>query len=196
MIIRDYKIGALLALSKSGKCSFVGSGGKNGVSPSAKQSARSLQHNWSVGNNKNYLAFDRKGCRGLDGLGGRDAFIGHRNQDCESRTSAHSRNQVDLMVEKYAKPVDNSQAEPEAAAPVLFWGRKLKKLAKDIPLLILRNAGTAIPYFDTQHFTALATSDDDPAPQCIAHSVGYQIEQYAFEQHGVAPHPGVTSPNA
>src|SRR5438445_4707063 len=100
------------------------------------------------------------------------------------------------MVEKEAKPVDNSQAEPQAAVPVPFWGSKLKKLAKDILLLILRNAGTAIPYFDTQHFTAPTTSDDDPAPQCIAHSIGYQIEQYAFEQHGVAPHPGVTSPDA
>jgi len=63
MIIRDYKIGALLALGKSDKRSFVGSGGKDGVSPFAKQSARSLQHNWSVGNNENYLAFDREGCR-------------------------------------------------------------------------------------------------------------------------------------
>ena len=62
MIIQDYKIGALLALSKSDKCSFVGSGGKDGVSPFAKQSARSLQHSWSIANNKNYLAFDRKGC--------------------------------------------------------------------------------------------------------------------------------------
>src|SRR2546430_14200895 len=100
------------------------------------------------------------------------------------------------MVEKEAKPVDNSQAEPQAAVPVPFWGGKLKKLAKDILLLILRNAGTAIPYLDTQHFTAPTTSDNDPAPQCIAHRVGCQIDQYAFEQHGVAPHPGVTSPNA
>ena len=83
MIIRDYEIGALLALSKSDKCSFVGSGGKDGVSPFTKQSARSLQHNWSIGNNKNYLAFDLKGCRQrwVDGFGGRDAFIGHRNQN-------------------------------------------------------------------------------------------------------------------
>src|SRR5207237_684835 len=100
------------------------------------------------------------------------------------------------MVEKYAKPVDNGQAEPQAAVPVPLWGRKVKNLAKDIPLQSLGNAGTAIPYFDPQHFTEPTTSDDDPAPQCIAHSIGYQIEQYAFEQHGVAPHPGVTSPNA
>src|SRR5437879_6039286 len=100
------------------------------------------------------------------------------------------------MVEKYAKPVDNSQAEPQTAVRVPFRGGKLKKLAKDILLLVFRNAGTAIPYFDTQHFTAPATSDVDSAPQCIAHGIGYQIEQYAFEQHGVAPHPGVTSHNA
>src|SRR5207247_9319135 len=62
--IREYKIGALLALRKSDRCSFVGSGGKDGISPVAKQSARSLLHNWSIGNNKNYLAFDRKG-RGM-----------------------------------------------------------------------------------------------------------------------------------
>ncbi len=78
MIIRDYKIGALLALRKSDKCRFVGSGGKDGVSPSAKQSARSLLDNRSIGNNKNELAFDCKG-RGVgrvDGLGGCIAFIG------------------------------------------------------------------------------------------------------------------------
>src|SRR5688572_23947961 len=100
------------------------------------------------------------------------------------------------MVEKQAKPVDNNQAEAQAAISVSLWGRKLKTPAKDIQLLILRNAGTAIPYFDTQHFIAPTTSDDDPALQCIAHSIGYQIEQYAFEQHGVAPHPDVASPNA
>src|SRR5258708_26515515 len=100
------------------------------------------------------------------------------------------------MVANQPRPAEHSQAEPHAAVPVPASGSKLKKLAKDILLLILRNAGTAIPYFDTQHLTAPTTSDDDPAPQRIAHSIGYQIEQYAFEQHGVAPHPGVTSPNA
>jgi len=94
MIIRDYKIGTLLALSKSDQRRFVGSGGNDGVSPSAKQSARSLPYNWSIGNNKNYLPFDskRRWVRWFDGLSGHAPFIGHRNQDCESRTSAHSRN--------------------------------------------------------------------------------------------------------
>src|SRR5882672_12885622 len=100
------------------------------------------------------------------------------------------------MVEKPAKPVDNSQAEPQAAVPVSFWSGKLKELAKDILPLILGNAGTAIPYFDMQHFTAPTTSDDDSAPQCIAHSIGYQIEQYPFEQQGVAPHPSIASHDA
>ena len=100
------------------------------------------------------------------------------------------------MVEEPAKPVDNGQAEPQAAVPVSFCGGKLNELAEDILLLILRNAGTTIPYFDTQHFTAPTTSDDDPATQCIAHCIGYQIEQYPFEQQGVAPHPSITSHNA
>src|SRR2546430_17633717 len=100
------------------------------------------------------------------------------------------------MVEKQAKPVDDGQAEPHAAVPVPVSGGQLKELAKDILLLILRNAGTTIPYLDAQHLTAPTTADNDSAPQCIAHSIGYQIEQYAFEQHGVAPHPGVTSPDA
>ncbi len=69
------------------------------------------------------------------------------------------------MVEKQAKPVDNSQAEPHAAVPVPVSGSKLKELAKDILLLILGNAGTTIPYFDAQHLTAPATADNDPAPQ-------------------------------
>src|SRR5258705_13575326 len=100
------------------------------------------------------------------------------------------------MVEKRGSPATNSQAEPHVTVPFPASGTKLKKLAKNILLLILRNAGTTIPYFDAQHLTAPTTADNDPAPQCIAHSIGYQIEQYAFEQHGVAPHPGVTSPDA
>src|SRR6266481_4268446 len=99
------------------------------------------------------------------------------------------------MVEEPAKPVDDGQAEPQAAVPVSFWSGKLKELAEDILLVTLGNARTAIPYFDTQHFTAPTTSDDDPALQCIAHGIGYQIEQYPFEQQGVAPHPGITSHN-
>src|SRR6185437_15192053 len=100
------------------------------------------------------------------------------------------------MVEKQAKPVDNSQAEPHAAVPVPISRSKLKKLAKDILLLILRNAETAIPNFNAQHFTAPTAADNDPAAQRVAHGIGYQIEKYAFEQHRVASHPGVTSSNA
>ena len=85
------------------------------------------------------------------------------------------------MVKKFAKPIDNSQAQPQAAVPVPFLAGKLEKLTKDILPLTLRNAGAAVPYLDTQHVTAPTTSDDDPAPQCIAHSIGYQIEQYPFE---------------
>ena len=61
MIIRDYEIGALFALGKLDQCGFVGIGGNDGVSPFVKQSTRSLEHNWSVVNNENYLAFDREG---------------------------------------------------------------------------------------------------------------------------------------
>src|SRR5260370_41662566 len=96
------------------------------------------------------------------------------------------------MAEEPAKPVDNGQAEPQAAVPVSFWSGKLKELTEDILLLILRNARTAIRYFDTQFFTAPTTSDDDPATQGIAHGIGYQIEQYPFEQQGVASHPTLT----
>jgi hypothetical protein len=39
------------------------------------------------------------------------------------------------MVEKPAKPVDNGQAEPQAAVPVSFWSGKLKELAEDILLV-------------------------------------------------------------
>src|SRR6476646_12117643 len=100
------------------------------------------------------------------------------------------------MVEELAKPVHNGQAEPQAAVPVSFCSGKLKELAEDILPMTLGNAGTAIPYFDTQHFSAPTTSDDDPAAQCIAHGIGYQIEQYQFEQQGVAPHPSIAWHNA
>src|ERR1700730_9298386 len=100
------------------------------------------------------------------------------------------------MVEKPAQPVDNGQAEPQAAVPVSFWPGKLKELAEDILPVILGNAGTTIPYFDTQHFAAPTASDDDPATRCIAHGIGNEIEQYPFEQQGVASHPGITSHDA
>src|SRR6266567_2186157 len=64
MIIRDDEIGVLLALGKLDKRSFAGPGGKDGVSPFAKQSARALPHNWSIIDDKNDLAFDRK-ARGM-----------------------------------------------------------------------------------------------------------------------------------
>src|SRR5712675_2336722 len=137
MIIRDYEIGALFALGKLDQCCFVGSGGIDGVSPFAKQSTRPLQHNWDVVNDENNLAFDREGS-GMgwaDGFDGRDAFGGDRNQDCESRASAYSRSQFDFMVEEPAKPVDNGQAEPEAAVPVAFRSGKLNELAEDILLV-------------------------------------------------------------
>src|SRR5260221_13761263 len=61
MIIRYYEIGQLLALAELDQCGLVGTGGNDGVSPFAEQAARSLQHNWSIVDDKNDLAFDRKG---------------------------------------------------------------------------------------------------------------------------------------
>src|SRR5262245_61143152 len=100
------------------------------------------------------------------------------------------------MVEEPAKPVDNGQTKPQAAVTVSFCRRELEELAKDTLLVIVRNAGTGVPDFDTQHLAAPATSDDDPAMQCIAHGVGYQIEHDPFEQQGVAAHPRITSHDA
>jgi hypothetical protein len=99
------------------------------------------------------------------------------------------------MVEQPAKPVDNGEAQPKAAVPVSFCSGKLKELVEDILSVTLRNAGTAIPYLDTQHATVSTASDDDSATQCIADSVGHQIEQYPFEQQRVAQHPGIASNN-
>src|SRR5262245_45006016 len=100
------------------------------------------------------------------------------------------------MAEEPAKPVDNGQAEPQAAVPVSLRSGKPNELTEDILLVGVRNSGTAIPYFDTQCFTAPTTSDDDSAAQREAHGIGYQIEQYPLEQQSVAPHPGVASLNA
>src|SRR5262245_20583853 len=99
------------------------------------------------------------------------------------------------MVEQPAKPVDNGQAEPQAAV-ISFSIWKLKELTEDTLPVVLGNAGTAIPYFDAQHFAAPTTSDNDSAAQCVAHGIGYQVEQYPFEQQGVAPHPSIRSNNA
>src|SRR5262245_25856917 len=100
------------------------------------------------------------------------------------------------MAEEPAKPVDNGEAEPQAAVPVSLRSGELNELAEDILSVSLGNAGTAIPYLDTQHFTAAAASDDHSAMQRIAYGVGYQIEQDPLEQQSVAPHPRVTSHDA
>src|SRR5262245_53454735 len=173
MIIRYYEIGALFALGKLYQCGFVGNGRNDAVSPFAEQSTRSLQHNWSIVDNKNDLAFDREGSgmRWTDGFDRRDAFGGDRKEDCESRTAAHSRGQFDFMLEEPAQPVDNRQAKPEAAVPVSFCSGELKELAENILPVSLRDAGTAVPNFDTQHFAAPTTSDDDSAMRCIAHGI-------------------------
>src|SRR6516165_9625983 len=97
------------------------------------------------------------------------------------------------MVQELAQSVHNGQTEAEPAISVSLPSGKLNEFTEDILLLILRNARTGVPYFNPQHFTALATSDDDAASQGIAHGIGYEIEQYPLEQQRVAPHPSIMS---
>ncbi len=94
------------------------------------------------------------------------------------------------MSEELAQAVDDRESEAEPGAAIRLPAPELVELAENVPLLILRNAGSAIPYVDAQPIAAVAAADHNTAVRRVPHRVGYQVQHDSFEQNEIAAHPG------
>src|SRR5215510_13688801 len=92
------------------------------------------------------------------------------------------------MSEELTQAVDNreSEAEPDT----VIGPCKLVKFAENELLLIVRNAGSTIPYVHAQSVAAVAAADHNTATLCVAYRVGHQVQHHPFEQNEIAAHPG------
>src|SRR5215469_10560422 len=93
------------------------------------------------------------------------------------------------MVEKPAQAINDGKSKSQPAPPLMLRVPELMKLGKDVLVLILWNAGPAVPHLDAQLAAAPATADHDPAAYRTADGIGHQIHQNPLEQDGVAAHP-------
>src|SRR5262245_47519050 len=92
------------------------------------------------------------------------------------------------MSEELAQAVDNRESEAEPATAIRPC--ELVELAENVPLLIVRDAGSTIPYVYAQMVAPMAAADHNTATPRVAHRVGHQVQHYPFEQNEIAAHPG------
>src|SRR4051794_25445726 len=64
----------------------------------------------------------------------------------ETRALPHGRRQLDLMVEKPAQAIYDSEPQSHPAPPLMLGVGELMKLREDVLVLILRNAVPAVPH--------------------------------------------------
>ncbi len=64
------------------------------------------------------------------------------------------------------------------------------ELTEDIALLILGNADTAVPDFDSQHARTAAAPDHYSACLRITNGIRHEVKQDALEQNEIAADPG------
>jgi hypothetical protein len=93
------------------------------------------------------------------------------------------------MVEQPAQTVDDRKPKAETAMTLLIGTGKPIELAKYCLSLIVRNAGTAVPYFEAQKVSAPPAADRDPAAHGISERIGHQVQENSLEQNRVAAHP-------
>ena len=60
------------------------------------------------------------------------------------------RSQLDLMVEKPAQAINDGKSKSQPAPPLMLRFAELMKLSEDVLVLILWNAGSAVPHLDAQ----------------------------------------------
>src|SRR5262249_43384358 len=114
-----------------------------------------------------------------------------RHRNGEPRALAKLRGHLDGVLEKPTQPVDNCKSKTEPAAiPFSTWN--LIELTENVTALILRNADAAVPDLDVHDAHAATAADRDAAADRVANRVGYQIEEYAFEQNEIAADDGLT----
>src|SRR5215510_8985149 len=92
------------------------------------------------------------------------------------------------MCEELAQAVDDRESEAEPGTAIRPC--ELIKFAENVPLLIVRNAGSTIPYVHAQSVAAVAAADHNTATLCVVDRVGHQVQHHPFEQNEIAAHPG------
>src|ERR1044072_2893939 len=100
------------------------------------------------------------------------------------------------MAEQPAQPVNDRQPESQPAAAIPLRASDLVELAEDLLLLAFRNAWPAVEHVDAHPAAASPAPDQHPASGGVAHCIGHQVEQDAFEQNEVAANPGAARHNA
>src|SRR3712207_231272 len=94
------------------------------------------------------------------------------------------------MVEETAQAIDDRKPKAEAAVAIRLRSRQLNELTEYGPLLVLRDSHSAVADIDAQPGAAAATADHHSTLRRVAHGVGDQVQQDAFEQNKVAANPG------
>ena len=87
-------------------------------------------------------------------------------------------------------PAVLAEAKAEPGAAIQLPTPDLVEFAENVPLLILRNAGSAIPNVYAQPNAAAAAADHNSALRSVPHRVGYEVQHDSFEQNEIAAHPG------
>src|SRR5205085_11275833 len=122
---------------------------------------------------------------------GRSLCRDHGYRDAKSRAPAQDRAQRDRMVEQSAQTVDDGKPKAEPGAPITLRFAEAIELAEYLLVLILWNPAAGVPHLDSHRLAAVAAANNQATVRGVAHRIGHQVEQDAFEQDKVAAHPGI-----
>src|SRR5947209_19175763 len=100
------------------------------------------------------------------------------------------------MVEQAAQAVHDGEAEPEAAPLFATGFAESVELAENELVLILRDAGSAVPDLDAQPIAPLAATDNDTARAAVADRVRHQIEYDPLQKDEIAAQPSAAAHHA
>ena len=114
----------------------------------------------------------------------------HRDADGEDRSLAFVRPDGQRVVEQARQPVDDRQAKAEAGRVRCARRIAAIEFLEDDVELVRGNAGTGVPDLDPQLVALTAAAEQDPAVAGVAHRIGQQVAQDAFQQVAVAPDHG------
>src|SRR6266540_2644600 len=178
MIVRNDHVGRLTVFGEAGKRGAVGPPGDDTTAPASEQSAHSLEHERIIVDHDDEFAVgyiepgkDRSGR--FDGLG---TSVNHRHGDGEARALAQGGVEFDRVVKEPAQTIDDCQAEPKTAAPVMISFTEAVELAENVLAPVRRNPGSGVPNLDPQPAAAPAAADDQASLAGVADRVGDQIE--------------------
>src|SRR3954465_16007890 len=93
------------------------------------------------------------------------------------------------MVEQATQPLHDGEAETQSAVTPLQTFN-LVELGEDIPQLVGRNAGPAVPKVEAQRVATPARTEHDAAIGGVANGIGTEVQQYSLQEDEVAVNPG------